>query len=741
MKKATLKLIAALGAIAFIISLVFFLTKESSASYYLLDHLDRMKPELITPYQIVMGRERTFLLNGWGEEELWLGKKPFLWALSGEAHLSAHLFPVSNGELILSARPFEHPKGEKLKANILLNGKGLSEIELKEEWERYRIPLPRNILKNRENRIDLFFSYAISPHDLDRKNDDTRRLSAAFDLISLPAYLTSAKIGKETRTALTAPSPYRVSFPIKVPSKGKLSFGIGILNREGKRRIVRFSVALRRGNREKTLFDRVVDTSSPEGGGWQDFTLDLSPYQGKEGELVFSATPLIKPLSLPDKKGAKENIIACFSDPVIYQEKKSRLPNIILISIDTLRADHLSCYGYPRETSKNIDKLAKEGVIFTEAIAPSPWTLPSHISILTSLYPSFHGVTKVDTALDPNVPILTEHLRRRGFACYAFVSHDFVSEKYGFARGFNRFFFSQEARAREVTDFAIKTIEGNNRFPFFLFLHYFDPHLDYTPPPPYDKLFDRDYKGKIDGTRDSIEKARRKGLSKADLNHITALYDGEIAYTDSQLGRLFAKLEETRLIDDTLVIITSDHGEEFLEHGSFGHGETLYEEMLRVPLIIHFPKGKYVGRRVDVEVSTIDIAPTILAFLNLSPLPGEQGENLLPYLKGKIPPSRFLMSGANKFGPKKHSIRGENHKYILTIYPPSGAKEEFYNLSSDPKEKKNIIGSKPPLFARMKKELLSFIKRAHRVVGRRMKRRIHLDEETKNRLRALGYIK
>ncbi|MGH7792955.1 MAG: sulfatase-like hydrolase/transferase, partial [Thermodesulfobacteriota bacterium] len=265
---------------------------------------------------------------------------------------------------------------------------------------------------------------------------------------------------------------------------------------------------------------------------------------------------------------------------------KNKDINVVFISIDTLRADHLGCYGYHRNTSPNIDRLAREGVIFSNAFSVSSWTLPAHISMFTSMYSTSHGVITGEDYLDDSRITLAEVLKREGYATAAFISGAYLRDpRYGFEQGFDLYDASIINEAASLKDVikasqvitspslnkaAKSWLEKNYQKKFFLFLHYIDVHSDYIPPPPYDTMFDPDYRGPVDGL--NIFKLKLKAeMDPRDLFHIIALYDGEIAFTDHHIGDLMLSLKELGVYDNTMIILTSDHGEEFFEHGQLGH--------------------------------------------------------------------------------------------------------------------------------------------------------------------------
>ena len=378
--------------------------------------------------------------------------------------------------------------------------------------------------------------------------------------------------------------------------------------------------------------------------------------------------------------------------------------NLLLISIDTLRADHLHCYGYDRDTSPHLDQLAKEGVLFENVTAAAPWTVPSHMSMFTALYPSVHGVVDFTRELGEGVPTLAGCLAESGYVTAAFVTSACMNHLFGFNRGFesyddytvNQVVDNVEplkhqveatggdwriATGHVITNRGTKwlTAHAHSNQKFFLFLHYFDCHYDYKPPPPYDKKFDPDYNGKENGS-DILQREADilKFISVMDLAHMMALYDGDIAETDENVGKVLQLLQDLGLSEKTLVIVLSDHGEGFLEHGKIRHGNSMYEELLHVPLIMRLPGVIPAGKRVAGNVSHVDLLPTVLGLLDLpGALQQVQGIDLSPVILGGEPvPKRLIYSELAYHEPCLRAVRWENHKLFGTMGTLAGAQLE-----------------------------------------------------------------
>jgi arylsulfatase A-like enzyme len=415
---------------------------------------------------------------------------------------------------------------------------------------------------------------------------------------------------------------------------------------------------------------------------WYEAVVPVSGYAGETVTLVLSSV---------ESEGSQESGRVYWSTPTVITEGGTE-PCVLLISIDSLRADHLGCYGYSRDTTPHIDSLATTGFVFANCIAQSSWTLPSHASLLTSLFVKTHGACGAQEGVSPDALVIAEELRRCGYATAAFVSGPFLLPRYGMNQGFDLY----DARCSSVEHGdshhdvtnpclhrrATEWLRDWSGAPFFLFLHYWDVHYDYVPPAPYDTLFDPNYRGDISGRNFAKNERVRQGMPQRDLEHLIALYDGEIACTDAYLGSLFAELAELGIAGKTLVVVTSDHGDEFLEHGATGHGHTLYQELIRVPLIWAEPGGAEGPLRVDDVVQLVDITPSILGYLGRKPPKVLEGRSFLPRLRGAALEPRAAFSETRSGGFLK-AVVGADTKIIRAML---NAQTRAYDLRTDPTE-------------------------------------------------------
>ncbi|MCA9510784.1 MAG: sulfatase, partial [Myxococcales bacterium] len=382
--------------------------------------------------------------------------------------------------------------------------------------------------------------------------------------------------------------------------------------------------------------------------------------------------------------------------------------HVLVVSVDTLCADHLGLYGYARPTSPAIDALGARGVVFEHAMSTSSWTLPAHASLLTGRYPYQHRVQDDGARLGDDVPTLAEALRARGLATLAVVSHLYVASPFGLARGFDVFDDAlieggtTNPRADAVVDRFLARLDahlargaegggarpdGAAAAPFFGFVHLFDPHWDYGAPAPYGRRFvDPAYRGPMDGSFAAMTPfvLAAGALAPADRAALVALYDGEIAWVDAQIARLLDALAARGVRDDTLVVITGDHGEEFGEHGRLGHGRTLFEEQLHVPLVVQH--ASLAPRRESAPASLVDVAATVLDALGGEADAFGAGRSLLAAAPAQAEPrERVLLAESIRYGLEWRAARRGPHKLVELA---DGAERWFFDLADDPAERR-----------------------------------------------------
>jgi arylsulfatase A-like enzyme len=416
---------------------------------------------------------------------------------------------------------------------------------------------------------------------------------------------------------------------------------------------------------------------------------------------------------------------------------------VVLISIDTLRADRLGAYGAARPTSPTLDALARGGARFASCVAAAPWTPPSHVAMLTGLYPSRNGVQAVTDQLRPGVATLAGEMRAHGFATAAVIASDLVIPCTRCRQDFDSV---TEIPSRgdqvnggpvvvdsgeDVTNAALDWLRMHGaRDRFLLFLHYYDVHSDYRPRPAIALRFGADPHNLEPGNnRFLIDNRMNADLPRPAIEQMRRLYDGEIRQLDEVLRGLFDFLQAHGLWEGTLIVVTADHGEEFLEHGGLLHGRTLYEELLHVPLILSGP-GIPRGRVVPNVVSLVDLAPTILEAVGVPAGSTLDGHSLMPLLAGDDRSWQNRAASEADQEHRKRMLRAGNLKLIEDR--SSGA--ELYDLASDPGERHNVAADRPAVVADLALAFQRMLP-ASAPHGPEI-----LSDEARQRLRALGYL-
>ncbi len=554
------------------------------------------------------------------------------------------------------------------------------------------------------------------------------------------------RVGNLDQEAVAAPPHSDFCFLVKVPrgSSLKLRFGIRrdddlFLGKVDERR-VSFQAVVEEDGASVPAFSREIVSKRPQSMSFGQKAVDLSRWAGRRVRLHLVTT-------------GDPQALAFWFDPVLQSPRPGGI-NVVLISLDTLRADHLGCYGYPRPTSPALDALAAESAVFTSAIAPAPWTLPSHISLMTGLLPESHQVTQADRVLAPALTTMAETLRPLGLRQEAVTGGVLLVPSYGFNRGFDAFRtvgrIDSDRSARQAGREACRIIEDEGDGGLFLFIHTYQIHSPYYPPAEYAARFEErpDARRKFDVDGLGYHRTRRHApLPDADRRDMIDLYDAEIRFTDDELIKpVVETLRRTGQYERTLLIVVSDHGEEFFEHGAWGHNRTMYQETLHVPLIVKPPGPSRPGRRVEAPAGLVDVLPTVAEALGMPAPKDLDGASLWPLIAGpgRPRPSRPL---AASLAPRTLCVVRDGLKLILNkpfepgyaeqFTPPPAPPEpiELFDLRTDPRELQNLAGRRPAV-AREMLELLNGTVRPR--VGATVRAR--MDEGLTKQLKALGYL-
>jgi len=450
------------------------------------------------------------------------------------------------------------------------------------------------------------------------------------------------------------------------------------------------------------------------------------------------------------------------------ESSANEIKNIILISIDTLRTDVLSSYGSTEVLTPNMDRLSIDGVLFTNAYSPAPWTLPAFSSIMTGVNPLVHKTINSKSKLPDAFTTIAEYTRDNGYRTSAIGKNVFLNSEYNIDQGFMEynFFpkrkelvdsfggavikialpdkFKTDASTSDLTELSIKWLKEHQDQDFFLWIHYFDPHIPYTPPEKYIAKGDAIRTGVGNNFMSAgVIRSGHYSPTKADRKRIRQLYDAEVRYVDDNIGKVLDTLQQLDLYKDSLIILTSDHGEEFWDHGGFEHGHTLYNELIHVPLIIKLPENE---KTEDIEfaVTTQSILPTILDLTGIEhDNDNYLASSLVPLLKNQ--PSNYelkpIISSSLLYYEDRESALFDENKYIRTIITEQ---EELYNLKNDPGEQAPLSNSMASDKINEAKNILKVHKDESRTssafFGVETSEKVELDEEKKEKLKALDYI-
>ena len=538
----------------------------------------------------------------------------------------------------------------------------------------------------------------------------SRATVAATSPLDLGGATRRARMRGETRLVLDGPVQ---RLPLTVPADASLAFGFGAHSgfTGQPKHSVRFRVTFEVDGETHALWSRrVLRRSSHIFGRWYDVRVSLAALAGRTGTLGFEANSTIgRPASG-----------SLWSKPrVIYRTPRPG-PNVILVSLDTLRADRLGIYGPSRDTSPPLAAMARDGVLFRRAFATSNWTLPSHASLFTGQYPWRHGSRHfgLKSPIPPHLTTLPEALAERGYATYGFVGGVFVSAQLGFDRGFDRYVdpgyatFSTVPFATNLR-MTLGLLQHHSERPFFLFLHTYQVHMPYKPRAPWNRAFDPDYAGPYRNAFTSGDYAPYRWTDALDaevVDHIAALYDGGIRQTDDELGILWQVIRESEIADQTCIFVTSDHGDEFMEHGNlFHHNAKVFDELIRVPLVAWCPAHIATGHVVEEPVSLVDVLPTLLELTGSRVPDGLDGSSLMTALRGEpLPTGRTVYAEVDGSTIEKTgsvtALRTRRHKLVSSTLG-GGRVIALYDLEADPGEQSDVAEQHPETVRRLTERL------------------------------------
>ncbi len=707
-------------------------------------------------------RARPHLLEGWSYDERnrtgWTG----VWGTGNRSLVS--FFVGSPRDIELKLKCWVLPVttlGPQL-MTISVNHESAGRLTIRSDrGGLYRIRVPEALLKAGRNTLIFEYAWSARPIDVLPDSGDRRRLSVMFDEIVFDGLADAEPpevVGSGSTEHIRIPPRTALSYFSKVPSRASLWLGSVVSEQTWRDDpcALEIRIETESGTKLTKVFQPDAAGSGPVrlalgSDGEEIVEIRFSTQSPKPSESCRAALKVVAPHIVGP---ATTNGMAHHSDerdPGSPWTEARPPPNILIYLIDCLRADHLGTYGYARGVSPNIDRFAEDAVVFERAMSVASWTRPAVASLLTGVSPQSHGTRGDRDALSNAVPLVQEILRDKGYTTAAVVTNGVVSTKFGFGRGFDDFRFLPEQHktnpqihqlSDRVNAEIIGWLEGRDTSkPFFIYVHSTDPHAPYLPKSPFRERFAVDVDPAI-GLHPAVE-ALTQGKAAAGpgvRQGLIDLYDGEIAFNDEQFGRLLKWLESNGLYDDTLIVLTADHGEEFEDHGRWQHGLTLYQEQLHVPLVVKQPASLNAGQRRAEMVSLIDVAPTLLEAVGVD-LPGSMtGQSLRPWMNQDVlalPPRPAFADLAREpqWRAVNAAILGDTKLILNHSYDLPRPSRELYDLGSDPEENRNLetVGS-------VVSGYLETLFRRAAAVERYVAPTAELSAEDEEKLRALGYL-
>jgi len=677
-----------------------------------------------------LASDPSFERRGWSRLEGPPGRR-MAWAQGRRSRLRLPFHSTGDKELYLRGRSHES-LGPSLPLSVLLNGVPLGQIALAPTEQEFRVVVPASAQSRGDNLLEIAAPRKRVPPPGDA---DRRELVAAFSAIAVRPLGPTARSGLPAAagTRLMLPPSSSLAYYLRVPAGARLSLGA----EGGEAGPSRLVGSLEDDTGRTTVIDR---PASPGRSVTQEVGLEQ-----KAGAIVRLELANPGPQAVLWLTTARLTVPAGAAPPPPPVRAAAARPNLVLYVVDTLRADYLGAYGHPAPTSPRLDGFARDGVLFEDAWAQASWTRSAMASVLTGLHVQGHGVDREDRLLSPSAHTLTEALRAGGYRTGAFVANHLLGGRFGFDQGFDAWNPATPslygAPAADLVRAALAWVDSGPR-PFFLYVHTMEPHAPYTPSDEDLRPFAVDgYRGPTD-TRSLLRLGQLGTLDPAGLAFLRSRYRGEVRQNDRAFGGLLDGLESRGLAGATAVVFTADHGEEFLEHGGTEHAKTLYQELVRVPLVVRLPGGPKRGARERAPAQQIDLMPTLLSLAGLPPgaLPGR---DLTLTLTGQPPPELPpLLFSEERFGVvDKLSIRAGDLKLIFNNDGPAlwraGSHLELYDLARDPVEKVNLVARRPIAAVFLQRRLEAFRNAQPRA---RAAESVALSSAEKEQLRALGYV-
>ncbi len=699
-------------------------------------------------------------MSGWsGDTEM--NGVSYTWATKSPCRLYFSIFEPEALTFVIRAK-----MGGSEVFSVYLNDKPLTRVSFKgNDWAEYVVKAPAETVVAGENYLKFVFrtaekkiggvpaSFAVDYLRIVPDSAQTPQ-NGRFDPPHLDRIKQRYKTSNKELPAIILSLPSTLSYYLQVPHSAKLCFAATSVFRGGAEKVPQAELRVRATPVNGGLAQELH--ASSYGSAWQDQMIDLGALAGKLVRMDFAVSGSAGgrlALGVPSLRMVL---------PKIEAGKQRRVKNAIVVLIDTLRADKLAAYAKTRVRTPAFDKFVKESALFERCQAPSNWTKPSCATVLTGLHPDSHKARGHASVLGSSSQMISEMLQTNGFATGAFIANGYLAGEFGFNRGWTKYtnFIREQKQteAEHVFKESLDFIAEHKDKPFFTYIQTIDPHVPYDPPLEDLKLYDaQGYDGPVRprSTGNLLEEFKRKKveLSARDRRRLVALYDGEVTYHDRYFGHFLDGLNRLGVLDDTMIIVCSDHGEEFFDHDSVGHGHSMHQELLHVPLVMRAPGVVPGNSRFDTEVGLTDIVPTVLAAIG-QPIPkGIEGYDLLPVCaKTRFDPlSAAFSSFYSEADERNLSWAVRKGDFKLRMKGP--AVTYLYNLAEDPREKIDVDERYPLALRALRISLSQFIAApqkhrwtsgevASQVVSRPVakEKKADVPEDLRKQLQALGYM-
>jgi choline-sulfatase len=684
---------------------------------------------------------RSLLLKGWWLDEA-QGGQTFVWSDGPESELVFFLALSRDIPLTLRWIPDPSHREPAQKVTLLLNGETVGRVTVAAGGREARVVLPQGHLQAGENHLILRYAWTRAPSDSGAGITGQHRRAVAWDLLRFETGVDEQSRVQAAGGRLALPFGWRINSYLRLPAGATLAMD-DLRLRGDQRGELRVTLKPAGGvEREVARLptDRGPSALKLPDSGSLPVRLSLIAVPERSGGPAGSGLVLGRPAIVTPRRATATATPAAFRRSAPGAAPGARPRNVLIYLVDTLRADHLGCYGYNRPVSPHIDAFARGAAVFRHTVAQSSWTRPATTTILTGLLPRTHGVFGHRDALAPQAVTLAERLQAQGYRTAGFVTNPNVAPNFGLDQGFEtyRLLGPQRRTAAGVNERVAEWLdsEWKKDAPFFLYLHTMEPHAPYNPPPAFRQRFapglqnpawtQMDFVEALEAGETVATSEMRQGLQN--------LYDAEIAANDDAFGALVDLLVRRGLWDDTVVVFVSDHGEEFSDHGGWEHGKTLYNEMLEVPLIVRIPGTA--GKIVERQAQQVDVVPTILDALGLQVAAGLEGRSLLrgDGEPGTDPQDTLSFSWLEEISLRSAAVTTPEWRLIEKRFPIPGS--FLYDRRADPGELHNLAGERPVQAGYLRAQL--------RAMERSRKGNLHetttVDPEMQKQLKALGYM-